>query len=779
MRLREVWESLWNKDVRNRVRFTPLALCALVYWLGSAASLKLMREVDPSLCLLACALCLVAALTLALKRLSQTSRQAPGLLTLAVGFCLLGMSMASFSAYGLIERSDYINDVERPLVLSLEEDLVPRNDEYRVLASLEVPNDGKRYVSLSFNDDPGLLLIGDTIRSSSSLVEAEIRSEYNWDKRISAEAVIFSYELVGQNGLHGFISEARRKAIESFELRGGAQSGILQALICGYRGGIETTGEYEDYKIVGLAHVIAVSGSHLAIVAAFVQALLLSLSVHARYRNLATILMMIGYFVFTGSSISAFRSLVMIVVSLCAYYSSRRSSALNALALCVVFFIAFDPFCSLSVSFALSAGSTLGIILFATLFTDAIATPIKVLNALCVEPMALTFASALTTQAYSAALFSQLPLVSILANVMIAPLFLASCILGLLAAFVSVLAPELSQPFVSTAAIACVPMQMVTDNLARMPYASIPFDAEPVVMIAFSAVISTVLLLWWPDAAKLRRVSCAILVCLALTAGLRAAYVSAQDEIIMLDVGQGDSFVVRSAGASMMIDTGTNDAMLKQALARHGVFRLEALVISHPDDDHCGSIRALSQVVWIEAVYLHEDLLNCPCDNCIQLIRSIKALENTPDIVPVRQGDHIDLGNFRCEIIWPYGYKDQGGNPDSLCILIEHLQYGWKTLMVGDAEEEEIKEILESGFCAKVDVFKVGHHGSARSVNDKVLNVLQPLICLLSVGKENLYGHPDGDVVQELESSGALVLRSDVHGDVCLRYKEEQILVRL
>lgn len=777
--MKDVWEASRDKGVRNKVRFTPLALCSLTFWLGSAASLTLLREVDASFFPLICALCFMAALVLALMRLPQIAKRMPELLPLAAAFCLLGVSLAAISAYDLMEGAELLHEVEYPLEYRLEEDLVSRNGEFSVLASVDLPSSGKRYVSLSFNEDPGLLLVGDIIRSSASLSEANVRSEYNWEKRICAEAVVYGFELVERTGLSEIIDTARRQAIESFGLRGGGQSGILQALICGYRGGIEATGEYEDYKIVGLAHIIAVSGSHLAIVAAFVQVLLMRMSVHARYRTIATIFMMGGYFVFTGSSISAFRSLFMVIVSLCAYFSNRRNSALNALSLCIITFVAIDPFCSLSVSFILSAGSTLGIIMFASLFIDAAATPFKALNALCVDPIALTLSSALTTQAYSAALFSQLPLASIVANVLIAPLFAVSCVLGLLAAMVSVFVPALSQVLVSLAAVSCVPMQMITGALSRIPYASVPFNGDPVVMIAVSAALSAALYLWWPNAKSLRICAAAIFVCLALFAGLRAIYVSNQDELIMLDVGQGDSFILRSSGASIMVDTGTNDALLKQALARNGVYRLEALVITHPDDDHCGSIPALSQIVRIESVYLHEDLLACSCDNCSQLIETVRGLESAPDIVPLSQGDIIELGGFRCEIVWPRAFASQGGNPDSLCILIDHLQYGWKTLMVGDAEEDEVEQILDSGVCSQVDVFKVGHHGSAQSVNEDLLDVLQPLICLLSVGEANTYGHPDDEVVRDLESSGALVLRSDVNGDVCLRYGEEQIRVLL
>lgn len=775
MRVSELLDHLGERQVSGRTTFTPLAQCSLALWLGSAIVLTVLRNAGSTTCLAIFVLSIILALLFVRHPLPQSLSPIEGCLRLVLAFSLLGASLASLSAYALIGQSSRLQALERPLVFQLEEDLVPRNGEYRVLAFIEVPRDGKRYLELSFNEDPGLLLTGDSIRSSTVLLEDDLRSTHNWDKRICAQATAYSYEFIERKGLPGLIDQARRKAIESFETRGGAQAGILQALICGYRGGIETTGEYKDYKIVGLAHVIAVSGSHLAIVAAFVQALLLRLNVHVRYRCLVTVLIMAGYFVFTGSSISAFRSLIMVVVAVCAYYSSRRNSALNALSLCIIFFITLDPYSSLSVSFALSAFSTLGIIVFASLFIGTISTSRKSIDAVFVDPVALTCASALTTQAYSAALFSQLPLASLLANVLIAPLFLLSCVLGLLAALVSVLAPGISQVFVSMASVSCAPMQFITNKLACLPYASIPFDGEPACMIALSALWSYALYLWWPDAKSLRRATLMLIACLALLAGLRAAYIGSQDEIIMLDVGQGDSFVVRSEGASIMIDTGTNDAMLKQALARNGVFHLEGLVITHADDDHCGSLQMLAQVVQIDSIYLHEDLLECPCDNCSQLLESISSLKSCPEIVPLNQGDLIEFGNFRCRVVWPYAYEDQGGNSDSLCLLIEHLRYGWTSLMVGDAEQAELGQMLKAGDIGRVDVLKVGHHGSAQSVSSDLIELMQPLICLISVGANNSYGHPDGEVLAALESEGVMVLRSDQLGDVSLRFKEEQI----
>jgi len=769
--------AMMGESFARRPGVSLFFMCALTFWLGATLALTLLREHDARIVLVLSIMLAVASLlflAISYAKIQGGRLKAPIALLSAL---LMGAGLGAFGAYSVLCAQIEAESSFGMRSFRMEEDLIPRNDRYELLASYEDEAGRKHYVNLIFHENPGLLLNGEIISTQSSLQGLDPTEEFNWGKRIVAQSNIYNFNRVDVEGLDASVLKARRAALGAFEKFGGNQTGILQALICGYRGGIELTGEYEHYKTVGLAHIIAVSGSHLALVAVFVQIILRALNLRAGLRSLATIIVMCGYYVFTGCSISALRSLIMVIVAVCSYYSERRASAQNALGACVVGFICLDPFVAVSVSFALSAGSTLGIILFSTLLVECFEVKRGALRQWLIEPLALSLSSSLATSLYSAALFSQLPLISLLSNMLVGPLFGGSCVLGLVAACASVVVSAAAQPFVSLASVACVPMQFIVSGLYGVPYASVPFSASVPLMLAVSVALCVLLYLWWPSPRTLRRFL-VISIALSLMLGLAIAFVrSTSDELLMLNVGQGDSFVLRSQGAALMVDTGTNDAMLSQALGRNGLRSLDALVISHPDDDHCGSLESLAQLVYIKRILVHEDMASCTCESCVSLIQRIECLRGSPELVLLKPGDQIRIGQFTCEVLWPHEYAFEGGNEDSLVMLVKHLDAEWTCLLTGDAEADELKKLGLPSDIGAVDVLKVGHHGSADALSEELLADLSPRIALISVGENNRYGHPNEDVIDLLETSGAMVCRTDISGDVSLRFTDDEIRV--
>ena len=112
----------------------------------------------------------------------------------------------------------------------------------------------------------------------------------------------------------------------------------------------------------------------------------------------------------------------------------------------------------------------------------------------------------------------------------------------------------------------------------------------------------------------------------------------------MLDVGQGDSILLRSGGKSFLIDTGNQDSMLKSRLAEQGISHLDGVLITHPDDDHCGSLDIVKQLVVVDNIYVAKDLPNCNEGNCHKLMTQIKDIVKDDNIVKMKVGDKI---NFR------------------------------------------------------------------------------------------------------------------------------------
>lgn len=250
----------------------------------------------------------------------------------------------------------------------------------------------------------------------------------------------------------------------------------------------------------------------------------------------------------------------------------------------------------------------------------------------------------------------------------------------------------------------------------------------------------------------------------------------------MLDVGQGDSFLIRSRGQTLLIDTGNRDSQLIEQLAMCAVLKLDSVLVTHSDDDHAGSLDALDRAVHVDRVILAADLLSSKSEKNVQLIE--QAHRTASDVVGVRAGDAFDIGAFSVRVLWPAALADDGGNADSVCLLLvydgdEDGEADFKALFTGDAEEPQIRSIMETCDIGDIDVLKVGHHGSKGVMSESQLRALSPEIALIGVGEGNRYGHPSDETIELLDSVGCTVYRSDLNGQVKCLFSGDAIRVRL
>lgn len=377
----------------------------------------------------------------------------------------------------------------------------------------------------------------------------------------------------------------------------------------------------------------------------------------------------------------------------------------------------------------------------------------------------------MTSLPISAALFSQVSLVSPAANVAASPLFGVVCAAGMLGAVVAVALPAASGLALAPGLLGSELLCLVAKVAAIVPFAAVPADVGMVFAVGASVVLSWALWRFWPQpsARSAACVGAAGLAC-ALAVGVFAPRL-AGTEVVMLDVGQGDAFLVRSHGVTVLIDTGNRDQLLREALARHGIFRLDAVVISHADDDHCGSLDTLASVVEVGRVCMAADALECPCASCAELREDAAALVGEDGLVGLEVGNALQVGSISLLAVWPYEFADEGGNGDSLTLLASADANGdgaadATALFCGDAEAEQLAAMIEAGSVSHVDLLKVGHHGSKAALTPELASALSPSLALVSVGEGNRYGHPAQTTLDTLEEAGASVLRTDVAGDV-------------
>ncbi|MDO5329689.1 MAG: DNA internalization-related competence protein ComEC/Rec2 [Coriobacteriia bacterium] len=607
-------------------------------------------------------------------------------------------------------------------------------------------------IKIQFDKDVEEVHAGDLIKADAKISDID-----EWNDGITKQARLSNAQKLERTDPIGQIYKFRNYLIDtirSYDESKPEAEQLLNAIVCGQRIDLSESKLYESFKCAGLAHLVAVSGAHLSLVTTMLLLLLRKLRLRRHLIIVIQSIFIFTYLICAAIPISALRAAFMAYVALFSFFSKRRPASLNAIGICIFILIAINPQTSVSISFALSAGSTIGIILFSRL----IEFWFRKLPSAISSTLGLTFAANLCSQPLSVSIFTQLPLISPISNIICTPIFTVLCSLGLLSALIPPLLPI--SYFVSNV------MCLIVKFLASIPYASIAVTANTYIAIIVTVLLCFILYFTWPKAKYiLVPITCIIAIFIILP--------NNSTQLVMLDVGQGDSIVMRSQGKTYMIDTGNKENLLKSRLAEQHITHLDGLFITHPDDDHCGCVPTLKNYVQIDNAYIAQGLQDCNCNNCTKLKHNL----DTTHIETLNVGDSITFGNIKLDVIWPDSYKDEGGNADSLTMLA-YINEDINALLCGDAEYEQIETMQKLNRLHNVDIYKVGHHGSKNALTDKATKMLKPKISLFSVGKKNRYGHPAQTTIDKLESVDSQIYRTDKNGTITLTFNADSIDIK-
>ncbi|MCL1878526.1 MAG: MBL fold metallo-hydrolase [Defluviitaleaceae bacterium] len=243
-------------------------------------------------------------------------------------------------------------------------------------------------------------------------------------------------------------------------------------------------------------------------------------------------------------------------------------------------------------------------------------------------------------------------------------------------------------------------------------------------------------------------------------------FITDGEEIIVsfLDVGQGDSVVVRSAGNTVLIDGGEHGArgVVISYLNEAGITRLCYVVATHPHSDHIGGLVQILRDFEIGSVIKpdisHEAQYTQVYGNFLEAIHN-----NAVHVIHPSPGDRLQAGIIHLEVISPPATM-RSINDQSIVLRLEHGQTSF--LFTGDAESPAERWMVDSRANISSDVLHVGHHGSRTSTTESFLLAVAPEIAVISVGENNRHGHPHQEVTDSLRSHGIEILRTDELGTI-------------
>lgn len=754
---------------------SSLLICALALWAASAIVFFTTESMQMDMCMLVCICGFVLAslflvVAVCMRRFS---------LALLIGaFVCLGCSLGSVATLHVLEERELASSGTRIVCAHVLQDS-SLSDHGFVTVCAAFTEEGRTCKVRVFTDEG--FLVGDRFALDARLSPLkESTAEFYRTQGICGQVSAKDVKRISATGVMSMLRDVRAQTIDCLEDNAGEHAPLMEAIICGHRQQIAHSPLYEQFKACGLAHIIAVSGAHTAIVLALLMWLLILFKVPKPVSIGVSITFVGMYLVFAGTPVSAIRSAVMAVLALLSFFAHRRSASQSSLGLCVIAFIVTDPCSSLSVSLFLSVASTLGITLFAPLMISWFPYAPSPVRTAFIDPTSLTLSSNLATLPFSAALFSQLSLIAPVSNIVVSPLFAIACSMGLIACVMSLLFPFLASWLIACASVPFLLFEKIVSVLSSIPYAAVACSLPVIPMLLFSVVICIILWASWPCARKLKKViPCAFICVLGIFA---CSVLPKPDAVSVLDVGQGDAILVTSGTSHVLVDTGNVDSKLREELGSKGIFHLDAVIITHPDDDHCASLASLGSYVQVDRILFAQDVYGCGCRQCERLLSLANECAPAFGTHGIGMGDRIQVGRASLEVLWPHGFTDEGGNADSLCMMVrldadEDNVSDWSVLLTGDAETDQLECMRREGLLEDVDVLKVGHHGSRVSLDEEQARLLDPEVSLISVGAQNRYGHPTKEVLDVLGAIDSRVFRTDEDGTVTVSFRKDDYAV--
>lgn len=236
----------------------------------------------------------------------------------------------------------------------------------------------------------------------------------------------------------------------------------------------------------------------------------------------------------------------------------------------------------------------------------------------------------------------------------------------------------------------------------------------------------------------------------------------------MLDIGQGDSFLLEKDGQFVLIDSGDIEhrAALTKLLRQYGVREISKVIITHPHEDHLGGMAAVFKNFSVGAVYDNGVSTNTGSyRNYLKTIQSKKIPYHT-----LKAGESLELfPGVSFDVLGPVSLiRDSKGKPDqNNNSIVGRMSYGsFSVMFSGDAEKEEESAVLKKGGTFASTVLKSGHHGSRTSSSAAWLRAVSPKAALISCGLDNSYGHPHKTVLDRYAKANIQVYRTDRNGTV-------------
>lgn len=539
------------------------------------------------------------------------------------------------------------------------------------------------------------------------------------------------------------------------------------------------------YQRNGIAHVLAISGLHISMLGMGLYKLLKKIGIPIKAAAVFSTGIIFFYGGMTGFSVSAVRAVIMFSFHMAAILAERTCDTLTAVSAAAVLLLFRQPLYLFHSGFIFSFSCVLGI----ELILPALTIKHKetgTMRHFMLQGILRGLGMMVVTLPVYLWFYYQFPIYSVFLNFLIIPLMSFLMAAGLLLLLCSILCPWASFPFVlmiKGILIICESSCGICDKLPG----SLLTTGKPeswqigVYLLAlFFIVLSgkkrNLFLRWMIAAAAI------LVLTIPVKRGLK---------ITFLDVGQGDCICIENShGNNYLVDGGSSSVSnvgryrMIPFLKSQGISTLEAVFITHPDEDHCNGIRELMETGALQGIFIkHLVLPDIAGEGRGEAYRELEGLAEKSGIPVsyISKGQKIADGGLTIECLHPArGY--QGGDANEYSIVFSVTYGNFEAMLTGDIEgagEQKLTQFLqEEGRKKRITVLKAAHHGSKWSTPDTFLDSQMPLYTVISCGKGNSYGHPHKELLSRLEKHNTDILITYEKGAVSFCTDGERVEVR-
>lgn len=568
---------------------------------------------------------------------------------------------------------------------------------------------------------------------------------------------------------------------------------ILKALLLGEKKDIENR-ILDQFKNVGVVHVLAISGLHVGFIVLFIFVLLSFFRLNYNTKIIILLLILFIYVAVINFKAPVVRASIMAGLYFLAKVSERKINLFN-----IVFFAAFiilliDPHELFNPGFQFSFVAVLSIVygypklntmfpLKSKLREGNNRSKVRIYFSKFIwDPFLVSIAAVLGTLPLTIYYYGIIPTYALVANIIVIPLIGLIVILGLLLVIFSLISSTITSSLGIFIDLLFDLLKYVISVFDKLPYSHFHSTTPSIITIILLLILVYLL---FNFASRKHRTTALAIATIIILINLETTNNSGDLEVTFLDVGQGDaSFIKFPNNESMLIDGGDATKKWDQGknaiipfLNYNNVSRLKYAVASHPHNDHIGGLIEILNTIKVDTLVISSYKFNTK-----KYLEMVKTCElNKIPIMYVKKGDklHPD-SSCRVYILHPtkefveeHDYSGEECNNSSIVMKIQYGENG--ILFTGDAEKDAEHAYSKYGDFLESEIIKMGHHGSKTSSTQQLLNYVNPLAAVISVAERNKFRHPSPITIWKMKNYNIKPFLTSRNGAVQFRVSKDEI----